>query len=141
MRSRTRSPRLRRGHDWRRRSSTPRGFRRCSRGWTGMRAGSLARCSRPAASSPRPIWRRSPGLVVAGDLPAGLLADLARAAGIEPGVARMARRLLLWAREQAPGQPLTDLARLPAVERAPALRQAFTLWRETDSVAELEDLD
>jgi hypothetical protein len=53
----------------------------------------------------------------------------------------MARRLLLWAREQAPGQPLLDLARLPQDERAGALRQAFALWRETDSVAELVDLD
>jgi hypothetical protein len=80
-------------------------------------------------------------LRVVGDLPAGRLAELARVAGMEPGLARMARRLLLWAREQAPGQPLLDLARAPHDERANALRQAFLLWRETDSVAELVDLD
>jgi hypothetical protein len=60
---------------------------------------------------------------------------------MEPGMARMARRLLLWAREQAPGQPLLDLARAPHDERAGALHQAFMLWRETDSVAELVDLN
>ncbi|HEX3272840.1 MAG TPA: hypothetical protein VHR15_19510, partial [Ktedonobacterales bacterium] len=80
-------------------------------------------------------------LRVVGDLSAGRLAELARAAGLEPGLARMARRLLLWAREQAPGQPLLDLARLPQDERVGALRHAFALWRETDSVAELVDLD
>ena len=42
-------------------------------------------------------------LRVVGDLSAGRLAELARAAGLEPGLARMARRLLLWAREQAAG--------------------------------------
>jgi hypothetical protein len=80
-------------------------------------------------------------LRVVGDLSPGRLGELARAAGLEPGLARMARRLLLWAREQAPGQPLLDLTRLPQDERAGALYQAFTLWRETDSVAELVDLD
>jgi hypothetical protein len=84
---------------------------------------------------------RTQGLTVAGDLPAGRLAELARTAGLEPGLARMARRILLWAREQAPGQPVTDLARLPQAERAQALRRAFALWRETDTVAELVDLD
>jgi hypothetical protein len=79
-------------------------------------------------------------LRVVGDLSAGRLAELARAAGLEPGLARMARRLLLWAREQAPGQPMLDFARLPQDARAGALRQAFALWRETDSVAELVDL-
>lgn len=88
-----------------------------------------------------PVDARDGPLHVAGDLLAGRLAELARAAGLEPGLARMARRLLLWAREQAPGQPLLDLARLPPDERAGALRQAFILWRETDSVAELVDLD
>jgi hypothetical protein len=80
-------------------------------------------------------------LRVAGDLATGRLAELARAAGLEPGPARMARRLLRWAREQAPGKPLLDFARLPQNERAGALRQAFMLWRETDSVAEMVDLD
>jgi hypothetical protein len=80
-------------------------------------------------------------LRVVGDLSAGRLAELARAAGLESGLTRMARRLLLWAREQAPGQPLLDLARLPQDERVGALYQAFSLWRETDSVAELADLD
>jgi hypothetical protein len=92
------------------------------------------------AGAARPDSRDGP-LRVRGDLSAGRLAELARAAGLEPGLTRMARRLLLWAREQAPGQPLLDLARLPQDERAQALRQEFTLWRETNSVAELVDLD
>jgi hypothetical protein len=101
--------------------------------------GLLAR-ERNTGSSAQPDTRMQP-LRVAGDLPAVQLAELARAAGIEPGLARMTRRLLQWAREQAPGQPLLDLARLPQDERIGALRQAFALWRETDSVAELADLD
>jgi hypothetical protein len=100
--------------------------------------GPLAR-ERHAGSSAHADTRMQP-LRVLGDLPAVRLAELARAAGIEPGMARMARRLLLWAREQAPGQPLLDLARLPQDELTGALRQAFALWRETDSVAELVDL-
>ena len=101
--------------------------------------GPLAR-ERHAGSSAQADTRMQP-LRVVGDLLAVRLAELARAAGIEPGLARMTRRLLLWAREQAPGQPMLDLARLPQDERAGTLRQAFALWRETDSVAELVDLD
>ncbi|HEY7093209.1 MAG TPA: hypothetical protein VH393_08525, partial [Ktedonobacterales bacterium] len=109
----------------------------------------LARAPAPLGPLRRADWTGSASqadpltapLRVVGDLSAGRLTELARAAGLEPGLARMARRLLLWAREQAPGQPLLDLARLPQDERAGALRQAFALWRETDSVAELVDLD
>jgi hypothetical protein len=95
---------------------------------------------RSAGSTAQTDTRVQP-LRVAGDLSPGRLAEFARVAGIEPGLARLARRLLLWAREQAPGQPLLDLVRLAQNERMGALRQAFTLWRETDSVAELVDLD
>jgi hypothetical protein len=100
--------------------------------------GPLAREGRVGVTPANP---RDGPLRVVGDLPAARLAELARAAGLEPGLARMTRRVLLWAREQSPGQPLLDLARLPAAERARALLQAFALWRETDSVAELADLD
>jgi hypothetical protein len=109
----------------------------------------LARAPAPLGPLRRADWTGSASqadpptapLRVVGDLSAGRLAELARAAGLEPDLARMARRLLLWAREQAPGQPLLDLARLPQDERSRALYQAFALWRETDSVAELVDLD
>jgi hypothetical protein len=100
--------------------------------------GPLAREERFGVTQANP---RDGPLRVVGDLPARRLTELARAAGLEPGLARMARRLLLWAREQSPGQPLLDLARLPGAERARALQQAFALWHETDSVAELADLD
>jgi len=53
----------------------------------------------------------------------------------------MARRVLLWAREQAPGQPLTDLASSPQGEWALALRAGFRLWRAADSAADLVDLE
>jgi hypothetical protein len=100
--------------------------------------GPFGRHERPRTAPPD---SRDGPLRIAADLPGGQLEALARVAGIEPGLARMARRLLVWARDQAPGQPLLDLARLPQDERAEALCQAFTLWRETDSVAELVDLD
>jgi hypothetical protein len=79
-------------------------------------------------------------VLVLGDLPAGRLVALARAAGLEPGLAQVARRVLLRAREQAAGQPLTDLARVPPSERALALRVGFRLWRDAEAAAELADL-
>ncbi|GEM_PF-938878 len=75
-----------------------------------------------------------------GDLPQAQLTRLARAAGLTPGLARMARRILLWGREQAPGQPLTDLASAPLDERALALRAGFDLWRGAFSAVDLLDL-
>ncbi len=76
-----------------------------------------------------------------GDLAPTRLAELARGAGLPTGLLRMARRVLLWAREQAPGQPLTDLASAPSSERALALRAGFRLWRNAESAADLVDLD
>jgi len=95
----------------------------------------MERAPRPGASSPRVP------LLVTGDGAPGRLAELARTAGVEPALAAMARRVLLWAREQAPGQPLTDLARVPAGGRIHALRVGFRLWRDAEEAAELADLD
>jgi len=94
----------------------------------------------PSSPAP-PRDSHAQGLHVAGDLAPGRLTEFARSAGMEAGLARMMRRILLWAREQAPGQPLLDLTRLSHDERARALRQAFDIWRDTDSLAELVDLD
>jgi hypothetical protein len=70
----------------------------------------------------------------------GRLAALARAAGLDPGGAALARHILLLANESAPGQPLTNLARVPAAEHLAALRAGFRLWRddEGDDAAETQ---
>lgn len=79
--------------------------------------------------------------IAPGDLAPTRLEALARVAGLEPSVARLARRVLLWAREEAPGQPLTDLARVPPGERVAALTAGFRLWSATESAADLVDLN
>jgi hypothetical protein len=76
-----------------------------------------------------------------GDLPSARLADLARGTGIPIGMARIARRVLFWARERDPHHPLTDLATVPTDRRMAALRAGFRLWLEAESPAELADLD
>ncbi|HUY76631.1 MAG TPA: hypothetical protein VMV29_07650, partial [Ktedonobacterales bacterium] len=90
---------------------------------------------------PEPVRAGASAALTPGDLPPGRLVELARGAGLPPGLLRMARRVLLWAREQAPGQPLTDLASAPVGERALALRAGFRLWRNADSAADLMDLE
>lgn len=80
-------------------------------------------------------------LMIAGDLAPVPLAECARAAGVEPGIIRLARRLLLWARERGSEYPLRDLAALPDVERPLALRAGFQLWRAIEAPIELADLN
>ncbi len=80
-------------------------------------------------------------VLVPGDLAPERLVELARAAGLAPGITRLARRVLLLAREDAPGQPLTDLATVHSQERPLALRAGFLLWRDAQAPFELKDLD
>ncbi|MBF6592151.1 MAG: hypothetical protein IVW57_16700, partial [Ktedonobacterales bacterium] len=99
----------------------------------------------PPAVAARPVGTQRPAnhafALVAGDLAPERLAELARGAGLAPGLARLARRVLLWAREREPGQPLTNLAAMPPAEHAHALRAGFRLWLTAESPAELADLD
>ncbi|MGH2487103.1 MAG: hypothetical protein ACRDHE_13925, partial [Ktedonobacterales bacterium] len=76
-----------------------------------------------------------------GEAPTTALNIFARAAGVEPGLARMARRLLLWARVDEARHPLAQLASLPATERPLALRAGFRLWRDAVSSADLYELE
>ena len=84
---------------------------------------------------------RPPFPLVPGDLAPGSLAALARGLRVAPGLAQLARRVLLWARESGAGFALHDLARLPPEELPLALRAAYSVWRGADLPAELADLD
>ena len=75
------------------------------------------------------------------DLPDARAQDLARGAGVDVAVLRLARRTLLWAREQEAAQPLTDLARTPPPARPHAFRAGFRVWLGARSPAELVDLE
>ncbi len=55
--------------------------------------------ARDATSEQRSSHPSSGPMLAAGDLAPQLLAEVARAAGVSPGLARLARRLLLWAGE------------------------------------------
>jgi hypothetical protein len=77
----------------------------------------------------------------AAEPPTNVLAIFARAAGVEAGLARMARRLLLWARQDEAQSPLAHLANLPAIERPLALHAGFRLWRDAVSAADLSELE
>lgn len=77
---------------------------------------------------------------IPGDLAPGRLHELARGAGLEPGATRLARRVLLLAREQAEGQPISDIASVPEAERPLVLRAGFRLWANAAVPAELADL-
>ncbi len=78
--------------------------------------------------------------LIAGDLAPGPVADFARGSGVLPGLVRLARRVLLWARDEGDGGPLMDLASVPPAERALALRAGFRVWRMEEAPAELADL-
>lgn len=75
-----------------------------------------------------------------GDLAPQVFAEFARTANVPAGLARMARRLLLWARDSDSGAALLDLAVVPPPERIIALRNAFQVWRSAEAPAELADL-
>lgn len=92
--------------------------------------------AKPAASR----TDRQPFPLLAGELAPSVLVEFARSAGVPPAVARLARRLLLWARETPDAAPLLDLASVPAAERALALLAGFRLWRTIEAPAELADL-
>ncbi|MEO7001991.1 MAG: hypothetical protein ABI068_09200 [Ktedonobacterales bacterium] len=79
--------------------------------------------------------------LIPGDLSAATVNEAARGANMPPGLVRLARRVLLWIRQQDPGQPIADVATVPVDERALALRAAFRLWRSVASPADLADLD
>jgi len=75
------------------------------------------------------------------DLPDAQAQELARGVGVEAATLRLARRTLLWAREQEAAQPVTDLARTPAPARPHAFRAGFRVWLAAQSPADLVDLE
>ncbi len=79
--------------------------------------------------------------MVVGDMPPERLAELARGARLPAGLLRVARRVLLWAREREPDHPLLNLPAIVPTAGAEALRAGFHLWLEAPSPAELADLD
>lgn len=79
-------------------------------------------------------------LLLRDDLSRERVAEVARGAGMEPGVLALARWVLLWTRERQPGHPAGDLAAVPPGERAGVLRAAFHDWLATEAAAELVDL-
>ncbi|MGH2515078.1 MAG: hypothetical protein ACRDHP_05425, partial [Ktedonobacterales bacterium] len=98
----------------------------------------------PASGMPDPAGSRAgrqPFALLAGELAPSALAEFARSAGVPVSVARLARRLLLWAREAPAAAALLDLASVPAAERALALLAGFRLWRAIEAPAELADLN
>lgn len=103
---------------------------------------STATASADHATVPAPAagGTRAPFPLVSGDLPPRALTELARGLGVPPGLAQLARRVLLWSRDGTGDYPLLDLVRVPAEERLLALRAAFRLWRAAEQPAELADL-
>jgi hypothetical protein len=96
--------------------------------------------ARDATSEQHSSHPSSGPMLTAGDLAPQLLAEVARAAGVPPGLARLARRLLLWAGEAGSSSPLSDLALVPPHERARVLRAGFRLWAASETGSELADL-
>ncbi|HLZ24394.1 MAG TPA: hypothetical protein VKQ30_19945 [Ktedonobacterales bacterium] len=84
---------------------------------------------------------RQPFPLLVGELAQSVLAEFARSAGVPIGVARLARRLLLWAREAPDAAALLDMASVPSSERTLALLAGFRLWRNVEAPAELADLN
>lgn len=79
--------------------------------------------------------------LLAGEPPHGAMVSFARGAGVDVGLARLARRTLLWAREDAAEQAILNLPSLPVGERPLALRAGFRLWRDMETAADLSDLE
>lgn len=75
------------------------------------------------------------------DLPDAQVAELARGVGVDAEVVRLARRILLWAREHEAARPVTDLARVPPPARPHAYRAGFRVWLSAPSPADLVDLE
>lgn len=85
--------------------------------------------------SQRPIFP-----LLATDLAPAVLAEFARGANVAAGTARLARRALLWSRENGSDGALRDVAAVPVEERCVALRVGFRAWRSAEEPAELADL-
>lgn len=79
--------------------------------------------------------------LMAADLAPSALGELARGANVAPGLARLARRVLLWSRESGADGGLRDLAVIPLEERPLALLAGFRAWRAAEAPAELADLN
>ena len=75
-----------------------------------------------------------------GELSPERLQALAGAAGMDAGALRLARRLLVQAREQQPAPSSVDMARVPVAERPVVLRAAFRRWLRGDSAADALDM-
>jgi hypothetical protein len=91
--------------------------------------------------APAPV--RHGSLLAPGELAPERLQALARNAGVDVGALRLARRLLLQARDQQPGSArvdMVDMARVPLAERPVVLRAAFRRWLRSDSAADILDL-
>lgn len=96
---------------------------------------------RPALSSHQAHYASARAFpLVPGDLAPHVIAEFARSANVPSGLARLARRTLLWARDGGSHAALLDLATLPASERVIALRNAFQVWRSAEVPVELADL-
>ena len=78
---------------------------------------------------------------VVGDLQPSRLVELAAVVGLPVGLLRVARRTLLWARDDSRRHALLDLTAVAPDERATVLREGFRLWLAAESPAELADLD
>ncbi|HET9980133.1 MAG TPA: hypothetical protein VFQ32_06805 [Ktedonobacterales bacterium] len=90
---------------------------------------------------PAPV--KQGNLLAPGELAPERLQALARNAGVDAGALRLARRLLLQARDQQPGPArvdMVDMARVPVSERPVVLRAAFRRWLRSDSAADILDL-
>ncbi len=75
------------------------------------------------------------------DLPDAQAHELARGVGVDAAILRLARRTLLWARDQEAAPPVTDLARTPTPARPHAFRSGFRVWLSARSPADLVDLE
>lgn len=84
---------------------------------------------------------RSTFPLLASDLAPAVMAEFARGANVPPGLARLARRALLWCRESGTDGGLRDMAATPTEERDVALRAGFRAWRDAEEPAELADLN
>lgn len=81
------------------------------------------------------------GILAPGELASGPLRELSRGAGLDPGTVRLARRVLLQARERQPWQPVADFGRVPVAERPVVLRAAFRRWLRAETAADLMDIE
>lgn len=83
---------------------------------------------------------RSAEMLAPGELAPERLKELARTAGFDAGTVRLARRLLMQAREQRTWPFVGDLTRATASERPLVLRATFRRWLGADSAADLLDV-